>query len=67
MKCDETHTRNKNKALVCNSEIQKMDHNEKALDNYIIKVEFPKEYNGEEYSDLADYIDINIKSWQKTN
>lgn len=67
MKCDETHTRNKNKALVCNSEIQKMDHNEKALDNYIIKVEFPSKYNGEEYSDLADYIDINIKSWQKTN
>ena len=39
----------------------------KALDNYIIKVEFPKECNGIEYSELVDYIDVKIKSWQKTS
>lgn len=67
MTCDETYTRNSNNALVCNSSVQKMDYTNKSLDNYIIKVEFPKEYNGIEYSELVDYIDVKIKSWQKTS
>jgi hypothetical protein len=36
------------------------------LDNYKLKVTFPSQYNGEVYSDLVDYINIEIKSWQKT-
>ena len=66
MTCDEKYTRNEENALVCNSEVQEMSYIEESLDNYIIKVEFPAQYNDIEYSDLVDYIDITIKSWQKT-
>lgn len=65
MICDETYTRNDSNALVCNSEIQQMSHENDVLDNYKIKIEYDKKYNSSEYSDLVDFIDITIKSWQK--
>ena len=64
--CDETHTRNAENELVCNSDIQELNFLTKEEDNYKLKVSFPSEYKGKEYADLVDYIDIRIRSFQKT-
>lgn len=63
--CDETYTRNLDNELICNSPIQEMSHSLEKLDNYKIKIEFPEEYNDVMYAGLVDYINIEIKSWQK--
>lgn len=63
--CDETHTRNSQNELVCNTPIQEMGYSSEKLDDYKLKVSFPTEYSDEEYSGLVDYINIEIKSWQK--
>lgn len=65
MNCDETYSRNEFDELVCNSSIQTLSHNAETLDNYKIKVTFPSEYNSLEYTNLADFIDVEINSWQK--
>ena len=65
MKCDETYSRNEKNELVCNSSIQTLEHTEETLDNYKLKVTFPSEYNSLEYTNLADFIDVEINSWQK--
>ena len=31
----------------------------------IISQSFPQDYNDSSYSNITDYIDIEIKSWQK--
>jgi hypothetical protein len=64
--CDELYTRNSENELICNSSTQEMGYSAIKLDNYKLKVTFPSQYNGEVYSDLVDYINIEIKSWQKT-
>jgi hypothetical protein len=64
--CDETNERNAENELVCTTPIQKMGHSLEKLDNYKLKIMFPSEYNDETYSDLVDYINIDIKSWQIT-
>ncbi|MDD4035913.1 MAG: hypothetical protein PHS45_01125 [Bacilli bacterium] len=63
--CDETYTRNSQNELICNTPIQEMGHVSEELDNYKLKVNFPSEYNDVVYSDLVDYINIGIESWQK--
>jgi hypothetical protein len=63
--CDETAERNTENELVCPTPTQEMGHTEESLDNYKLKVGFPSEYNDPTYSDLVDYIDIEIKSSQK--
>lgn len=63
--CDETYTRNDNNEIVCNSPTQEMGYNSEKLENYRLDVTFPEEYNDSTYSDLVDYINIEIKSWQK--
>lgn len=65
MSCDETYSRNDNNELVCNTEIQELIHSETNLDNYKLKVTFDEQYNDETYSNLIDYINIQIKSYQK--
>lgn len=62
--CDESYTRNLQNELICNTPTQEMGHSSELLDNYKLKVEFPIEYNDEEYSNLVDFINIEIKSWQ---
>jgi hypothetical protein len=42
-----------------------MGHSSERLDNYKLKVKFSNEYNDEVYSNLTDYINLEIKSWQK--
>ena len=65
--CTESFNRNDSNEVVCTSKVQEMDFNESITEDYVIKVTFPfdDKYNSEEYSDLVDYIDLEIKSWQK--
>lgn len=63
--CDETYSRNLENALVCNSDVFEMIYNEKINDNYRLNISFPDKYNDSIYSNITDYIDIEIKSWQK--
>lgn len=65
MICDETFNRNDSNEVVCTSDVQEMDFNESITEDYVIKATFDEQYNSEEYSDLVDYIDLEIKSWQK--
>ena len=67
MNCDEKHSRNTDNALVCNSDIWELEHNSTKTDNFKIKISFPNEYNSLEYTELVDYIDIDISSWQNLN
>lgn len=62
---EEQFSRNQENELVCNSAIQQMAYDEEVLDNYKIKVTFPVEYNTLEYTELVDFLDVEIKSWQK--
>ena len=61
--CEES-SRNTDNEVVCNTEVQTMDYKLNATDNYKLVIEFPEEYNDDTYTDLVDYIDIEIKSWQ---
>lgn len=65
LSCDETYTRNSDNELICNSSVQTMGHDASMLDNYIIKLAFPSDYNDSLYAGLVDYINVEIKSWQK--
>ena len=67
MRCDESYSRNEENKLVCNSSIFTLTHKEDRTDNYKLVVSFDSLYNSLEYADLVDYIDINIKSSQKTD
>lgn len=64
--CDETYSRNEKNELICTTPIQEMVHTSAITDNYKLKVRFADGYNGEEYSGLVDYINVEVKSWQKT-
>lgn len=62
--CDETFGRDNDNQLICNSLIQEMPYDNKVSDSYRLDIVFPEEYNNSDYSDLVDYIDIDIRSWQ---
>ena len=61
--CEES-SRNTDNEVVCNTEVQTMNYKLNATDNYKLVIEFPEEFNDDSYTDLVDYIDIEIKSWQ---
>jgi hypothetical protein len=65
LSCDETFSRDEDNQLVCNSLIQKMPYDNKVSDEYRLDIVFPEKFNDEDYSDLVDYIDIDIRSWQE--
>ncbi len=65
MVCDDSYNRNSSNEVVCTSDIQEMNFDEGITDDYVIKAVFDEECNTEEYSDLVDFIDLEIKSWQK--
>ena len=65
MSCDESYSRNENNELVCNSPIQELSHDDENMDNYKLRVTFDGLYNDESFSNLIDYINIEIKSYQK--
>ena len=63
--CDESYTRNEENFLICNSETFEMAHTSEQFDDYKLKVTFPSEYSSDIYSELVDFISMEIKSWQK--
>lgn len=63
--CDETYSRNNNNELVCNLSAQELSHDDEYTDDYVLRVTFDGNYNDEMYSNLIDYINIEIKSYQK--
>lgn len=63
--CDESFGRNEKNEVVCNAPLQELKYSEEALDNYKLKLTFPEKYNDLEYSNLVDFIDIEIFSYQK--
>lgn len=64
MNCDESYSRNENNELVCKSSNQEMNYNTNINDNYIIRLTFDERYNSVEYSNIIDYIDLAIESYQ---
>lgn len=62
--CDETFGRDTDNQVVCNSLVQKMDYDVKSSDTYRLDISFPEKYNSEDYKELVDYINIDIRSWQ---
>lgn len=65
MSCDETYSRNDNNELVCNSPLQELSHTDEAMDDYKLVITFDGLYSDEVFSNLVDYINIEIKSYQK--
>ena len=65
MVCNEDYLRNSDNALVCDSKVWEMGHNSTTTEEFKIKVSFPSQYNSQEYTELVDYIDLDISSWQK--
>ena len=63
--CDEKSGRNELNELVCNMPIKTLNKSELEKENYKMKIIFPAEYNDISYSNLVDYINIEIESWQK--
>lgn len=63
--CDETAARNADNELVCSMPIRTLKNTIEQIDDYKLIITFPSEYNDVSYSNLVDYIDIEIESWQK--
>ncbi len=63
--CDSTVTRDPDNLIVCTSPVYEMTNVEAHLDNYRLDIIFPAAYTDPIYSDLVDYIDVEINSWQK--
>ena len=70
MECNKDNfNRNTENKLICNTEEFKLKYNEETTDNYKLVISFDQLDNNnetwsEEYSDLIDFIDIKINSWQ---
>lgn len=65
MTCDETYSRNTSNELVCNTEVFELSHQNESTDNFSIKITFDDKYNDLTYSNLIDYLNVEIKSYQK--
>ena len=63
--CNETPTRDSNNMVVCNMPIETLERGSKISNDYKLEIEFPSEYNDVIYSNLVDFISIDIESWQK--
>lgn len=64
-KCDETISRNSLNELVCKMPVEVLNNSQEEKKDYKLKIEFPAEYNDVSYSNLVDFINIEIESWQK--
>ena len=62
---DNSYSRNSDNILVCNSSVWEMAHRSTETEKFKIKVTFPSKYNSYDYTELVDFIDIDISSWQK--
>ena len=64
--CDETYSRNANNEIVCNSKEMLLSHERAKQDNFEIVLTYPAEYNSPIYTDLVEFIDLEISSVQQT-
>lgn len=65
MNCDESYERDESNYLVCITNPINMEHDFNHKDDYVLKIVFDDSYDDIEYSNLVDFIDLEIKSWQK--
>ncbi len=66
MDCNEDDfDRNDKNELVCETDNMLLQYKLAKEDVYKLKIIFPEEYNDLQYQDLADFIQLNINSWQK--
>lgn len=65
MTCDESYSRNESNELVCNTSIYELSHQDEFTDNFKLKVTFDSHYDDMTYANLIDYINIEIRSYQK--
>lgn len=63
--CDETASKNSENKWVCNMPINTLENSKEQTHNYKLEIDFPIEYNDIIYSNLVDFISIEIQSWQK--
>lgn len=63
--CDESFTRNENNELVCTTDTFTLSHENEELNNFKLSITFDKNYDTNEYMNLVDYVDVDIKSYQK--
>lgn len=63
--CDESTSRNLQNEIICVTTVEEISHLSEKLDDYVLKVSFPSNYSNLVYSNLVDFINIEIKSWQK--
>lgn len=63
--CDEPINRDSENKVVCKLPIETLEKGKVMKDDYKLEVIFPVEYNDVIYSELVDYINIDIESWQK--
>lgn len=65
LNCNETYSRNSQNEIVCNTAVFTMSYVTGTTEQYELDVTFPSEYNSEDYTNLLDYVNLEIKSWQK--
>ena len=65
MTCDENYSRNSNNELVCNTEVFELSHSSSNTDDYKLRITFDSRYNDILYTNLIDYLNIEIRSYQK--
>ncbi len=65
MTCDENYSRNSNNELVCNTQVYELSYSSENVDNYKLRVTFDSRYSDLSYTNLIDYINIEIRSYQK--
>ena len=65
MTCDENYSRNANNELVCNTEVFELSHSSANQDDYKLRITFDGRYDDLSYTNLIDYINIEIRSYQK--
>lgn len=63
--CDENYSRNNNNELVCNTDVFELAYSSKKTDDYKLRITFDDRYSDLSYTNLIDYINVEIKSYQK--
>ncbi|MDD2504947.1 MAG: hypothetical protein PHF21_01590 [Bacilli bacterium] len=63
--CDESFSRNELNELVCSMPEEELNNSIKETNKYKLRLKFPEEFNSEAYSGLVDFINLELKSWQK--
>ena len=65
LSCNETYSRNDNNELVCKTDVFELSHEKDEQNGFELKITFDKKYDSEEFANLVDYINLEIKSYQK--